>query len=266
MCKQLKFVLATSFCAVLLSACGGSPQETKPSANINDTGVTSCHTAELSGDCPLLEAPGQDADFGRDALELEGKLTKIGAGRAGFDFTKVDVNGSALANQTQEWLEGGTEANGSHWSCVRDNVTKKLWEVKSVNPDAQNYHGHRYSWFSQSVGNGGDSGEENLGECSGISSCDTQAYLNHLNNIKLCGKNNWRLPSVGELLSIADQSLVNPPLDSHFFPNANLNAHWSNQTVASDTSLAWYVYFTAAGNGQIAKNALAHVRMVSDDE
>lgn len=39
-------------------------------------------------------------------------------GHAGFSFTKLDANGNELL------------ANATDWSCVKDNVTGLIWEVK----------------------------------------------------------------------------------------------------------------------------------------
>lgn len=256
--------------AVLLTACGsGGPNDAVQSTRqpLNDTGVTDCVLPD-SGltACPEAAAPGQDAEFGRDARAEEGLLEKVGSGRAGFDFTKLGESGAPIPVQDQSWVSGGSEALGSSWRCVKDHVTGLVWEVKKTDSDSPQYSNHSYSWYDDNPDtNGGDAGAQNLGQCAGLESCDTAAYIEYINQNELCGRDNWRLPDVNELLSIADQSLVNPPLDPLFFPNSNLNAHWTFQTVAFQPDLAWYVYFTGAANGNISKSNRAFIRLVSSD-
>ncbi len=49
---------------------------------------------------------------------------------AGFDFTKLGVNGTALSIQNATWATGST---GTKWSCVLDNTTGLVWEIKTDN-------------------------------------------------------------------------------------------------------------------------------------
>ncbi|CAK0760499.1 hypothetical protein CCP3SC5AM1_2860003 [Gammaproteobacteria bacterium] len=70
---------------------------------LNDTGITQCQdggnnwgtcTATNTGDSATN--PRQDGRYGRDAAAAAGQLTKIGAGAAGFDYTKIANDGSEL--------------------------------------------------------------------------------------------------------------------------------------------------------------------------
>lgn len=261
----------TAALMVALSACGSSngPGHSKQSyGQLNDTGVTECLTPDSDAStCPEPSAPGQDAEFGRDALASAGELKKVGSGRAGFDFTKLGRDGSAISIQDQNWQSDGSEDSGTSWRCVQDNATGLVWEIKETDTDTPQYFGHTYSWYDPNPEtNGGDAGAQNMGQCAGLERCDTAAYIEYANETEqLCGRQNWRLPSVNELLSIADQSLVNPPLDPLFFPNPNLNAHWTFQTVAFQPELAWYIYFTGADNGNINKSNRAFIRLVNSN-
>lgn len=227
---------------------------------LNDTGVTVCMSSEWAQEaCDETDRPNQDGQSGRDA---DSSLTKEGSGSAGFDFSKLSATGVPLAEQSLAWAE---EDGSMAWSCVRDNVTGLVWEVKSSDDTSLHSSGHTYSWYQPAMGNGNVAGVVDGGVCVG-SSCDTAAFAAVVNASALCGLTDWRLPTVSELLSIADQSRANPPLDTDVFPNSSLNAHWTSQTVAFDPDFAWYVYFTAAGNGMINKSNAAHIRLVSGGE
>ena len=261
---QKTLVLAAS---AFLFACGGTPVviDPPPTAPLNDTGVNQCRTADESISCPTQGNSHQDADQGRDAQARAGRLTKIGGGVAGFDFTKLAINGQPLPQQNQAWQFNGSETAGTRWFCVKDNHTGLVWEVKTNQEGDLHYSGDTFSWYNPDAKNPGNPGGQNLGVCQ-QAPCDTQGFITRVNNEKLCGRSNWRLPTPVELLSIIDQSQINPPVDTGYFPNLSFNAHWTNQTHAERLDAAWYVYFTAGDNGVIAKTSVANVLLVSGGE
>lgn len=258
--------LLTLIAAAGLNACGGTTVKLTPPASnpLNDTGVTQCRTGIGDiGQCERLGAQGQDAQYGRDAHVLKAVLFKQGGGTAGFDFTKIGHKGEKLTIQNQAWQESGNEALGTRWDCVQDNHTGLVWEVKSSEPTSLHYDGDTFSWYAPNdARNGGVPGGQDLGNCN-QKPCDSEHFIQRINQEKLCGKNNWRLPTPGELLSIIDQSQTNPAVDTHYFPNLSFNAHWTAQTHAERTDAAWYVYFTAGDNGVIAKTSVANILVVS---
>lgn len=92
----------------------------------------------------------------------------------------------------------------------------------------------------------------------------TSNFVNTANaGAGLCGKTNWRLPTVNELLSLMDMSKTLAPF------NADLDAmggeYWSSEQVTTATDNAWVV--SAAQNGVVGfsnKTAqTANVRLVS---
>src|SRR5690606_37411470 len=140
--------------------------------------------------CPVSDFPGQDAEYGRDALAAAGLLQKVGGGSAGFDFTKLDDNGNPLS------------ASATEWSCVKDNHTGLIWEEKTTS--GLRSMNHTYSWYNpDSSTNGGHSGYKDGGSCS-ESKCDTRDYVRAVNMQNLCGANDWRMPTIDELHSIVD--------------------------------------------------------------
>lgn len=258
------FYLSLSAC---LAACGGNDTTDGPAQNqksaLNDTGLLLCAApGESQLDCPQVGLPQQDAELGRDALAQAGQLDKLGAGIGGFDWTKLGAGGDALGVQDQAWQAAGTEALGTRWSCVQDHTTGLIWEVKESDPSNVRYAKHTYTWWMESPAlNGGFAGKANGGEC-GTANCDTQGYVQMVNEQGLCGFGDWRLPSVSELSSIVVLSKVVPAVDAQFFPNTLLPRFFTNQSLARDPNLAWYVYFSDGSVSATNKTDASHVRLV----
>ncbi len=88
-------------------------------------------------------------------------------------------------------------------TCIKDNVTGLVWEKKTNDGGLQDYK-NSYTWYDPNPKtNGGKIGKQNGGECTG-SKCDTQAYIQALNNANYCGYSDWRMPNIEELNSIVD--------------------------------------------------------------
>jgi chitinase len=165
-------------------------------ARLNDTGVTTCGDYQLSGGgsnsltCGTLANPsssvviGQDGFYGHDVTD-----SSSSDGNKGFSFTKIDALGNEVAQ------------SASSWSCVKDNRTGLIWEVKSTG--GLQSVSHTYTWFLNSVG------EENGGNCQDATTCDTEKYIAAVNQLNLCGSNQWRLPERKELSSWLDFSAFN---------------------------------------------------------
>ncbi len=202
---------------------------------INDTGIVTCANVDggtTIGDNKLYcgnhiwdfdesgwtgdndeVPPGQDAMIGRD---IDHPLATDGV--AGFSFTKRSSTGDALA------------AGAGTWACVEDNVTGLMWEAK------QSSGLHKvtdlFSWYNTNANtNGGNAGSQDTEtNCTGYNAaspttyCNTEAFVQRVNNAGLCGYNDWRLPSKEELLSISyvgRETNIAPAIDTNFFPRAN---------------------------------------------
>jgi hypothetical protein len=222
---------------------------------LNDTGIQTCANPDFSDlPCPVDNYPGQDGEQGRDALAMQGLIQKVGDGVAGFDFTKIDQNGFELPK------------SASDWSCVRDNHTGLLWEVKTSDQGLQDYR-NTFTWYNpDSSENGGDAGTLNGGSCTGAS-CDTAGYISGINSQGLCGISEWRLPTRTELWSIMNLS-SSAALDESFFPNVTSGSgtsFWSNTPVAGLSSLAYLVGFGSETRGDVgsSKSFAESVRLVA---
>ena len=234
------------------SSGGASTSDVIPSKPLNDTSITRCGNASSNDeDCPVADYPGQDGEYATN-------------GRRSHSFTKLDSSGNTLPDSATEW------------SCVKDNVTGLIWQIKASDGglhDKQN----TFTWFnSESSINGGNQGvqggDNNI--CYGYengspaSYCNTEAYVARVNNVGLCGNNDWRLPDREELISIVDYSRYNLSVDVDFFPNTKgasnslTSSYWVSSTSAYDPAMAWLVVFKSGGSSETFKSFDRYVRLV----
>ena len=91
-----------------------------------------------------------------------------------------------------------------------------------------------------------------------------QWALDHCEELDWGGDTDWRLPSVGELQSIADNRKTTAPVvDETAFPGTPSSWFWSSSSVAvHDTSFAWNVNFASGNVSSRGKAFLYHARCV----
>lgn len=107
--------------------------------------------------------------------------------------------------------------------AVRDNNTGLVWE-KSPQTVPATWNGARFACINKNIG----------------------------------GQKGWRLPSIPDLASLIDPSVVppGPTLSSgHPFNNIQSAGYWSATTNAEDASDAWFVYF---GRGFVDHDSKTH--------
>jgi len=236
-------------------------------AGLNDTGQTLCYdaanaavacSATVGGDAGTN--PRQDARYGRDAAAAASQLGKIGAGAAGFDFSKIANNGSNLA------ASAALGSSATDWACTKDNVTGLTWEVKTT--AGLRSSANTYTWYSTAPTNGGDVGAVGANTCGGTLSayadqCNTQNYVAAVNAAALCGASDWRLPSQRELLTIVRAGATSPSIDATFFPNTISNWHWTSSSYIARPTNALVVFFNYGySNADVKSSSGVVVRLV----
>ena len=192
---------------------------------------------------PQSAYPRQNADYPR-------KLS----------FTRIDLSGKPLPDDADSW------------SCVRDNVTGLVWEVKTTD---SGLHGkwHTYTWFNpDEKQNGGVEGRE--GEPDDITcgtpavveaGCDTSKYVAAVNAAGWCGYKDWRLPTVDELASLVDYGSFLPAIPRKYFPDMVMPAgFWTSTPSAAGPSYAWIVIFDDGYLGTCVKSWNYYLRLVRD--
>lgn len=197
--------------------------EMPTTTQLNDTGVTWAgeYTYGNNTNCTssTISSP-QDCNNGRDATHNDNS-----DGHAGFSFTKLDVNGQPLADQSANYAT-------TPWTCVKDNVTGLIWEVKT-NDGGIHDKDNTYKW----------GGITHLGDNYGTYYNDWDSLVNGSNNENLCGFTTWRIATTNELISIVDNSRYSPSIDINYFPNIIDSNFWSALPLAFDDSRGWYVSF-----------------------
>lgn len=242
---------------------------------INDSGITwagnypkdnidTCiNSFEVNGTEPESKTHlsiQQDCSFGRD-LDNKGS-----DGRAGFSYQKIDSHGNPLPDNSQSG------------SCVLDTVTGLLWEVKTKTDGIYGNNGLHdgddlFTWYSNNSSiNGGAVGSWNnvLNVCSGHIAnepktfCNTEEFIQRVNNAGLCGFKDWRLPTRFEMESLVDYGSKEPSIDITYFPNTKLEFYWSSTPVVNDPSSAWAVNFRSSNTSITSRESSFPVRLVRD--
>ncbi|KZN32402.1 hypothetical protein N475_22230 [Pseudoalteromonas luteoviolacea DSM 6061] len=122
---------------------------------------------------------GLDAQHGRDS---ESNLIKLGSGPDGFDFMFLDEQGQIVEN-----FAAGAQ-------CLKDNVSGLTWLLKS----SDSYPLEQQLPLEDSL-------------CTG-SKCSVNAIIRDLNARSLCGKQDWKIPSINQTLSILSINQQNSTL------------------------------------------------------
>ena len=242
----------------------------KPLGLINDTGMSDCYNNSQKINCDSEDFPSQDADVGRDSVANQ--LDKVGQGDLAFDFTKMNGFADELPD------------DATSFSCVRDNVTGLIWEVKEASSTlppstADRAATNHYTWYlngSSGVQTGSVQGAASS-TCPSTSDCGLQTYINDVNSNDFCGGTNWRVPTYTELLGLLDYAKQGEStlLNSDFFPNqpsdtqlstgsSSFMPYWTSQTAADGTSLsqAYIIDMSSANDLAYPKSNTAFVRLV----
>ncbi len=170
-----------------------------------------------------------------------------------FDMTRINQDGS---------VNDGNDYAKQPWVCVRDNQSGLIWEAKKSEPGLQNIN-NTYSWYdSDQTTNGGWAGKANAGICTG-SNCDTESYIKAINTKKLCGLDDWYLPSRYELNTIVDTSVSfpGPTLPKSYFPEDLAGKYWTDTTFKTRRGGAWLWSFDTGSDTVMEKSEAHNIRL-----
>ncbi|MGD9972819.1 MAG: DUF1566 domain-containing protein [Desulfatirhabdiaceae bacterium] len=91
---------------------------------------------------------------------------------------------------------------------------------------------------------------------------DWKSALNHCDTLSLAGHDDWRMPTIKELDTIADLSRSSPAINTYYFSDTAKAKYWSATTRAEKTSEAWVIDFTYGDDANTAKTTKLYVRAV----
>lgn len=64
--------------------------------------------------------------------------------------------------------------------------------------------------------------------------------LTYAENLTHAGFSDWRLPNIKELHSLQNVNLIQPCVNTEYFPNIGIKKYWSSTTLANQETRAWY--------------------------
>lgn len=152
-------------------------------------------------------------------------------------FTKIANDGSTLP------ASAPLGADAKEWACTRDDQTGLIWEVKTQDGGLRDSKYTYTPYDSNPATNGGWVGyrDTRSGNCVRSlmdgGSCNTEAYVAAVNQARLCGFSDWRLPAVAELVrSAGERSPEATPITAAAFPNTAEGWYWTGVSRIGETA------------------------------
>jgi len=128
---------------------------------------------------------------------------------------------------------------------VVDNLTKKIWQRCAVG----------LQWDGQSC----------TGKSQTFTYAEVLAEIDTYNKEKYAHRNNWRLPTRDELLSIVEQRCYNPAINLDVFPYSPQSGFWTATENAGLLSMRQeIVHFLNGGVYVSNKNQAWRARLIAD--
>jgi len=152
-------------------------------------------------------------------------------GQGGFNFTKLGLDGAPIGIQALAWDASGSEAAGTKWSCVRDNHTGLIWEVKTDDGGIQDKD-NTYQWGGLTAI--GRNANPQHGTYRDGWNTLVSGVISHGAG-GLCHFDDWRVPTIEELTSIVDYGVGTPAINTHYFPNTMADNYWSASPYADES-------------------------------
>jgi hypothetical protein len=164
------------------------------------------------------------------------------------DYTKIGTNGLTF------------DIRSINWPCVLDNSHQLMWAVKTIDKALQDFS-NTYTWYDQISGviNGGYSHN-----CSFYDNYNTWLYIELINEDKLCGYSDWRLPTYSESLFLLKFTSNESLIDINSFPNTRIDRYCSSALDKNDKDLILDVIFFYDGSSGSQKKFDSAISLVRD--
>jgi len=188
-------------------------------------------------------------------------------------YTKIANNGSELPDSAT------LGANPTDWACTKDNKTGLIWEIKT-NDGGLRDATKTYTNYTQSKN-------------------DVSGFTIIVNTMGLCGANNWRIPTITELVGIVycsdgkyspsyvynpsigivqnlrmqyvctsnqyGDTTTSPTINTNFFPDIATNNYWFwSSTSGNASGTMWGLSFEGSYHSYGYGYSTSGVRLVHD--
>ncbi len=170
------------------------------------------------------------------------------ASAAAAEFTRIANDGTALPP------DATFGAGARDWACVRDTRTDLVWEVKTADGGMRDQRWTYTPYDSNPATNGGYAGYKDAtsGKCirerMAERSCNTEAYVFAVREVRLCGFDDWRLPTIAELVAVASQATETAPgATPHSLPNVHAGWYWTGTEQVGVTNFARVILLPPRG-------------------
>lgn len=116
-------------------------------------------------------------------------------------FVRLRADGSALAAGRL------SKRATADWACTRDQRTGLIWERKTaggLRDGHASFTPYRREWdkAGRIVGYRDDHSGQCARDAMAGGSCNIAAYVDAVNQARLCGRDDWRLPTIPELIQV----------------------------------------------------------------
>ena len=222
------------------------PVSTRTKAESITKKMTFPAALELAAATPA-QASGQSATTANEDIKTNAAATLTAVTAAGF--VKIANSGQPV------------DAKADRWDCVEDKSSRLTWEVKK-NDGGIRDKDYSYSWLR--IINGENTGVINGGRCKGGIKCDTYSYVRAINEQKLCGYSDCRLPTRKDMETLVDYNTTekDATINKTYFPEAVPSWYRTATENPQRENVAWYVLFRNGVALNDLKERPKHIRLV----